>query len=77
MKIYRKRVELHPDLFVVGHGPDRPAVSIGAALNYAQRRAELLAEPGTVEVREYGEAVYRVIRDEHGIVWTTPATRAA
>lgn len=58
---------------ISGPGVDRPAPCLNSAVIAAQRAAEQTDEAGvTFYVRENGETVCHVERDDRGTVWTTP-----
>jgi hypothetical protein len=58
---------------VVGPCTKRSALSENAAINVAQRRAELSDDPGTWHVIEWDEPTWTVTRDEQGVVITRAA----
>lgn len=74
MKIRRKRdTTFQNGLTVAGPGANakKRHASEGAALSYAQGLATGQAAPSTHTVIEYEDVIFRVHRDEHGIITTT------
>lgn len=74
MKIRRKRDTTYENgLSVTGPGVDEKKryPSTGSALSYAQGLATGQDAPSTHTVIEYEDVIFRVHRDENGVITTT------